>query len=204
MPIKLENVGIAVDDLEAGGRQQSDELLRRREPRLVLRPGDDEHRGAHPPQGVGAVETLERVEHGGEQRVVGARHDRQADGVDVLEGVGSVHDTDHEVTVLEVGDRRAAIREALQAVWAEGAAATVAVVGKGHETGQEVGGVVHHFDAREEVAEALRRADIDVPVHGYGIPKGFHDHGSRGHVLERIGLTPDPIVTDVLARLARA
>ena len=55
-----------------------------------------------------------------------------------------------------------------------------------------------------QVAEARRRADIDVPVHGYGIPKGFHDHGSRGHVLERIGLTPDPIVTDVLARLARA
>ncbi len=74
----------------------------------------------------------------------------------ILEGVGSVHDTDHEVTVLEVGDRRAAIRAALRAVWDEGAAATVAVVGKGHETGQEVGGVVHHFDDREEVAEALR------------------------------------------------
>jgi 1-deoxy-D-xylulose-5-phosphate synthase len=55
-----------------------------------------------------------------------------------------------------------------------------------------------------QVGEALRRADVDVPVLGYGIPKGFHDHGTRGQVLERIGLTPDPIVTDVLARLARA
>ena len=60
--------------------------------------------------------------------------------------------------MLEVGDRRAAIRAAVDAVWAQGAAATVAVVGKGHESGQDVGGVVHPFDDRAELAEALRRA----------------------------------------------
>jgi UDP-N-acetylmuramoyl-L-alanyl-D-glutamate--2,6-diaminopimelate ligase len=56
------------------------------------------------------------------------------------------------------GDRRAAIRAAVDAVWAQGAAATVAVVGKGHESGQDAGGVVHPFDDRAELAEALRRA----------------------------------------------
>ena len=59
-------------------------------------------------------------------------------------------------TSLVVGDRREAIREAVRAAWPEGPDATVAVVGKGHETGQEVGGVVHPFDDRHELAEALR------------------------------------------------
>ena len=54
--------------------------------------------------------------------------------------------------MLEVGDRRSAIRAAVDAVWEQGAAATVAVVGKGHESGQDVGGVVHPFDDRAELA----------------------------------------------------
>ena len=34
----------------------------------------------------------------------------------------------------------------------------VVVAGKGHETGQEVGGVVHPFDDRDVLRAALRRA----------------------------------------------
>jgi UDP-N-acetylmuramoyl-L-alanyl-D-glutamate--2,6-diaminopimelate ligase len=55
--------------------------------------------------------------------------------------------------VLEVGDRRAAIREAVRRA---GAGDIVLVAGKGHETGQEIAGVVHPFDdgavVREEIA----------------------------------------------------
>ena len=56
--------------------------------------------------------------------------------------------------VSEEGDRRAAIARAL------GFARPgdiVLVAGKGHETGQEVAGVVHPFDDREVVRELLRR-----------------------------------------------
>ena len=58
---------------------------------------------------------------------------------------------------VEVGDRRTAIRVAL----AEAAPGDVVLIaGKGHETGQEVGGVVHPFDdrdvAREELLELTR------------------------------------------------
>ncbi|MFQ6170481.1 UDP-N-acetylmuramoyl-L-alanyl-D-glutamate--2,6-diaminopimelate ligase [Oryzobacter sp. R7] len=74
----------------------------------------------------------------------------------VLEGVEEARAAGRDVAVLEVGDRRDAIREALRAVWSEGPRATVAVVGKGHETGQDVAGTVHPFDDRDEVAEALR------------------------------------------------
>ena len=76
----------------------------------------------------------------------------------ILAGVESVRSAGRDLAVLEVGDRRSAIRAAVDAVWEEGAAATVAVVGKGHESGQDVGGVVHPFDDRAELTDALRRA----------------------------------------------
>jgi UDP-N-acetylmuramoyl-L-alanyl-D-glutamate--2,6-diaminopimelate ligase len=54
--------------------------------------------------------------------------------------------------VIEIGDRRGAIAEALRLA---GAGDIVLVAGKGHETGQEVDGVVHPFDDRAVVREVL-------------------------------------------------
>jgi UDP-N-acetylmuramoyl-L-alanyl-D-glutamate--2,6-diaminopimelate ligase len=54
--------------------------------------------------------------------------------------------------VREVGDRRAAIRTALELA---GPGDIVLVAGKGHETGQEIGGVVHPFDDRDVVRDEL-------------------------------------------------
>ncbi|MFW6775309.1 UDP-N-acetylmuramoyl-L-alanyl-D-glutamate--2,6-diaminopimelate ligase [Nocardioides sp. CPCC 205120] len=66
--------------------------------------------------------------------------------------------------VLEVGDRRAAIRAAVRLA-APGD--IVVVAGKGHETGQEVDGTVHPFDDRvvaaQEVAALLAEADVQEP-----------------------------------------
>lgn len=56
--------------------------------------------------------------------------------------------------VREVGDRREAIRVALSSA---GPGDIVLVAGKGHETGQEVAGVVHPFDDRVVVREELAR-----------------------------------------------
>jgi UDP-N-acetylmuramoyl-L-alanyl-D-glutamate--2,6-diaminopimelate ligase len=55
--------------------------------------------------------------------------------------------------VLEIGDRRAAIGKAV--ALAE-SGDVVLIAGKGHETGQEAGGVVHPFSDREELAAAIR------------------------------------------------
>ena len=52
------------------------------------------------------------------------------------------------------------------------------------------------------ITEVLAAADVRVPVHAYGIPHEFLDHGSRGQVLDRVGLTADPIATSLAAQLA--
>ncbi|CUR54014.1 UDP-N-acetylmuramoyl-L-alanyl-D-glutamate--2, 6-diaminopimelate ligase [metagenome] len=56
--------------------------------------------------------------------------------------------------VLEIGERRRAIREALDLAHPGD---IVLVAGKGHETGQEIDGVVHPFDDRVVVREELAR-----------------------------------------------
>ena len=71
--------------------------------------------------------------------------------------------------ILEIGDRGAAIRAAV-AQSREGD--TVVVLGKGHETGQEIAGVVHPFDDRTELRAALiehaAQADHGVGHEGVG------------------------------------
>jgi UDP-N-acetylmuramoyl-L-alanyl-D-glutamate--2,6-diaminopimelate ligase len=70
---------------------------------------------------------------------------------EMLAGVQSVPSS-HRAQVLEIGDRAAAIAEAVaQAQPGD----TVLVAGKGHETGQEAAGVVHPFDDRAVLREAL-------------------------------------------------
>jgi UDP-N-acetylmuramoyl-L-alanyl-D-glutamate--2,6-diaminopimelate ligase len=63
--------------------------------------------------------------------------------------------TDPVAEVIELGDRRAAIREAVRMA-RQGD--IVLIAGKGHETGQEIDGVVHPFDDRDVVRE-----ELDVP-----------------------------------------
>ncbi|MCW2846075.1 MAG: UDP-N-acetylmuramoylalanyl-D-glutamate--2,6-diaminopimelate ligase [Marmoricola sp.] len=66
----------------------------------------------------------------------------------VLAGVAA----DAPAEVLELGDRRTAIR---RVVAMAGTGDTVVIAGKGHETGQEIAGVVHPFDDRDELRAAL-------------------------------------------------
>ena len=83
----------------------------------------------------------------------------------MLEGAESVRAGDRpDVLLLVVGDRRKAIRAAVDAAWPDGPDSTVAVVGKGHERGQDVAGVVHPFDDRQELAQALRLAAGEDPA----------------------------------------
>ncbi|MBP6996467.1 MAG: UDP-N-acetylmuramoyl-L-alanyl-D-glutamate--2,6-diaminopimelate ligase [Phycicoccus sp.] len=82
----------------------------------------------------------------------------------VLQGARDVHNERNAVVVLEVGDRRAAIAEAVAVAaglqpdlvsTGTGAQAVVVVVGKGHERGQEIAGDILPFDDRVECERAL-------------------------------------------------
>ncbi|MEU7191268.1 1-deoxy-D-xylulose-5-phosphate synthase [Streptomyces sp. NPDC045369] len=53
------------------------------------------------------------------------------------------------------------------------------------------------------VGQALRDADVDVPLRTFGIPEQFLAHGKRGEVLADIGLTPAEIAGRISASLAR-
>jgi UDP-N-acetylmuramoyl-L-alanyl-D-glutamate--2,6-diaminopimelate ligase len=66
----------------------------------------------------------------------------------ILEGT-----TGGRAEVLEIGHRRDAIAEAVRRA---GPGDVVLVAGKGHESGQEVAGVLHPFDDREVAREVLR------------------------------------------------
>ncbi|KGN38402.1 UDP-N-acetylmuramoyl-L-alanyl-D-glutamate--2,6-diaminopimelate ligase [Knoellia subterranea] len=81
----------------------------------------------------------------------------------VVEGARSI---DTAALVVEVDGRREAIREAVRLAREGGPGSAIAVVGKGHETGQDIGGVVHHFDDREELQAALDAPEVARPETG--------------------------------------
>lgn len=58
-----------------------------------------------------------------------------------------------DAEVHEIGDRRAAITYAIKAA---GPGDVVLILGKGHETGQEIAGVIHPFDDRDVARDVLR------------------------------------------------
>lgn len=59
------------------------------------------------------------------------------------------------------------------------------------EDGIRVGGI------GTRIRQDLREAGVDTAVTELGLPDEFLDHGSRGDILERVGLTPQHIARDV-------
>ncbi|WP_433859050.1 1-deoxy-D-xylulose-5-phosphate synthase [Streptomyces kronopolitis] len=53
------------------------------------------------------------------------------------------------------------------------------------------------------VGQALRDADVDVPLRTFGIPEQFLPHARRGELLADIGLTPAEIAGQISAALGR-
>ncbi|MFE7528736.1 1-deoxy-D-xylulose-5-phosphate synthase [Kitasatospora sp. NPDC057542] len=53
------------------------------------------------------------------------------------------------------------------------------------------------------VAQALRDADVDLPVRDFGIPQEFLDHASRAEILAEIGLNAQDIARKVTALVAK-
>ncbi|NHA69611.1 1-deoxy-D-xylulose-5-phosphate synthase [Phycicoccus flavus] len=136
---------------------------------------------------------------------------REVGGVDVL---AEPDDGEVEVLLVGVGSMAASALTAAEKLGAEGHRVRVvdpvwalpvpeALVGLARtarrvavvEDGVVVGGI------GAQVTQALREAEVDVPVDLFGLPKRFLDHGSRGQVLDAVGLTPDAVADRLRAHL---
>ncbi|MEO9134389.1 MAG: UDP-N-acetylmuramoyl-L-alanyl-D-glutamate--2,6-diaminopimelate ligase [Jatrophihabitantaceae bacterium] len=115
---------------------------------IVLGSGGDRDKGKRPHMGQIAA-------RGAELLVVTDDNPRSEDPADIrramLGGALAVPASERG-EVVEIGDRTEAIAYAIAAA---GPGDTVLVAGKGHETGQEIGGTVHPFDDRAVVRLAL-------------------------------------------------
>ncbi|WP_405099012.1 UDP-N-acetylmuramoyl-L-alanyl-D-glutamate--2,6-diaminopimelate ligase [Micromonospora sp. NBC_01412] len=113
----------------------------------VIGAGGDRDRGKRPVMGAAAAQGADVV-------LVTDDNPRTEDpGAIRAEVLAGAYGTGAPARIVEVAGRRAAIDEAVRLA-APGD--VVAVLGKGHERGQEIGGEVLPFDDRTELADALR------------------------------------------------
>lgn len=141
---------------------------------------------------------------------VGTEYDavrRTDDGVDVL-----VESERRDVLIVTVGPMAGVGLEVAERLGAQGIGATVVDprwvvpvprslvdlaadyrIVVSIEDGIRVGGI------GTRIRQDLREAGVDTAVTEVGLPDEFLDHGSRGDILERVGLTPQHIARDVTA-----
>ncbi len=113
---------------------------------VVLGCGGDRDRDKRPKMG-------EIAATGADQAIVTDDNPRSEDPADIRAQVLAGVPDAFRHRVREIADRRQAIREA---VLAGKPGDVVLVLGKGHEQGQDVNGVVTAFDDRVEVLQAIR------------------------------------------------
>ena len=111
---------------------------------VVLGAGGDRDRGKRPIMGEISARLAEVV-------IVTDDNPRSEDPAAIRSAVLAGADHEH-AEVLEIGDRGAAIARAIELA---AAGDVVLIAGKGHETGQEIHGVVHPFDDLRVAETAL-------------------------------------------------
>lgn len=120
---------------------------------VVLGCGGDRDRAKRPLMGAAAARLSDLA-------VLTSDNPRSEDATAILDqmaaGVTAVPESERGEVRYEP-DRRRAIAGAVAAA---GAGDVVVVAGKGHEQGQDSGGVIHPFDDRDVLRDALRRLDV--------------------------------------------
>ena len=117
---------------------------------VVLGAGGDRDRGKRAGMGAAAAAWADAV-------IVTDDNPRSEEPAAIRAEVRSGAGAGASSRVADRGGRGEAVAEAVQLARRQGRPAdnTVLVLGKGHETGQEIAGVVHAFDDREALRAAL-------------------------------------------------
>lgn len=134
-PDALLNVIETINRIRQGGRQ----LI------TVVGAGGDRDRTKRPKMAEISAQGSNRV-------ILTSDNPRSEDPDAILDDMEAGISPVQKKKVLRIADRREAIRTA---VMLAGEGDIVLVAGKGHETYQEIKGVRHHFDDREELGKAL-------------------------------------------------
>ena len=112
---------------------------------IVIGAGGDRDSGKRPLMGAAAAELADRV-------IVTDDNPRSEDPAAIREAVASGARSVGRAQVQQIADRREAI---VEAITSSRAGDIVVIAGKGHETGQEIAGIVHPFDDGEEARATL-------------------------------------------------
>ena len=112
---------------------------------IVIGAGGDRDSGKRPLMGAAAAELADRV-------IVTDDNPRSEDPAAIREAVAEGARSVGKAQVQQIADRREAI---LEAITTARAGDIVVIAGKGHETGQEIAGIVHPFDDGDEARAAL-------------------------------------------------
>jgi len=89
---------------------------------------------------------------GSDRVILTSDNPRSEDPDSIIDEMEAGITPDQRLKVLRITDRREAIKAA---VMMASNGDVILVAGKGHETYQEIKGIRHHFDDREELAKAL-------------------------------------------------
>ncbi|MCH5246633.1 MAG: UDP-N-acetylmuramoyl-L-alanyl-D-glutamate--2,6-diaminopimelate ligase [Muribaculaceae bacterium] len=112
----------------------------------VVGAGGNRDKGKRPMMGKVAVDLSDII-------ILTSDNPRDEDPAVILEEIGLGIPSDNLKPVIVIQDRREAIRAAV-AMTRQGD--VILVAGKGHENYQEIKGVKHHFDDREEIQKAMK------------------------------------------------
>lgn len=124
---------------------------------VVLGAGGDRDRGKRPAMGRAAARTADVV-------VVTDDNPRSEEPAAIRSAIlAGAREAGTAAELYDVGGRAAAVEQAIGLAHDGGPGSVVAIVGKGHETGQEVAGTVHPFDDRAEARRALEALAAHVP-----------------------------------------
>jgi UDP-N-acetylmuramoyl-L-alanyl-D-glutamate--2,6-diaminopimelate ligase len=134
-PDALLNVIDTINKIRQGGRQ----LI------TVVGAGGDRDRTKRP-------EMAQICARGSNKTILTSDNPRTEDPEKILDDMEAGISPELKTKVLRMADRRTAIKTA---VMLANDGDVILVAGKGHETYQEINGVRHHFDDREELAKAL-------------------------------------------------
>ncbi|MGI8578751.1 MAG: 1-deoxy-D-xylulose-5-phosphate synthase [Nocardioidaceae bacterium] len=131
-------------------------------------------------------------------------------GVDVMARAG-----DPDVLIVAVGSMVATCLDAAQRLQAQGIGVTVvdprwvkpvnpalAELSRSHQMVVSVEDNGRVGGCGSALQQTLMDADVDVPVHVFGIPQEFLAHAKRAAILEQVGLTGPGLAREITARVA--